>query len=52
MLNFLVYILDRYGRKYVSKWRFETWNEPDLEGYNILNLTLPGKFNIHKYFSS
>ncbi|GLV44162.1 alpha-L-iduronidase [Carabus blaptoides fortunei] len=32
----------RYGRKYVSKWRFETWNEPDLRGYNILNLTFPG----------
>lgn len=24
----------------VSKWKFETWNEPDLKSYNLLNFTL------------
>ncbi|XP_065091548.1 alpha-L-iduronidase isoform X2 [Ochlerotatus camptorhynchus] len=32
--------LRRYGIKYVSNWRFETWNEPDLRGYNVLNFTV------------
>ncbi|KAF5299483.1 hypothetical protein FQR65_LT01064 [Abscondita terminalis] len=31
---------DRYGTNYLKKWRFETWNEPDLASYNILNFTL------------
>uniref|UniRef100_A0A8D8BPU9 Alpha-L-iduronidase n=1 Tax=Culex pipiens TaxID=7175 RepID=A0A8D8BPU9_CULPI len=31
--------LHRYGIKYVLEWRFETWNEPDLKGYNVLNFT-------------
>uniref|UniRef100_A0A182R0K6 Alpha-L-iduronidase n=1 Tax=Anopheles farauti TaxID=69004 RepID=A0A182R0K6_9DIPT len=30
----------RYGVRYVSRWRFETWNEPDLRNYNTLNFTL------------
>lgn len=25
------------------KWRFETWNEPDLEMFNVLNFTFTGK---------
>ncbi|XP_066905654.1 alpha-L-iduronidase isoform X4 [Halyomorpha halys] len=32
--------VDKYGRKYVSEWRFETWNEPDLKMYNVLNFGL------------
>ncbi|EDS40596.1 conserved hypothetical protein [Culex quinquefasciatus] len=31
--------LHRYGMKFVLDWRFETWNEPDLRGYNVLNFT-------------
>uniref|UniRef100_A0A182MYB9 Alpha-L-iduronidase n=1 Tax=Anopheles dirus TaxID=7168 RepID=A0A182MYB9_9DIPT len=31
---------DRYGVRYISGWRFETWNEPDLRNYNTLNFTL------------
>uniref|UniRef100_A0A8D8BRM3 Alpha-L-iduronidase n=1 Tax=Culex pipiens TaxID=7175 RepID=A0A8D8BRM3_CULPI len=31
--------LHRYGIKSVLEWRFETWNEPDLKGYNVLNFT-------------
>ncbi|XP_055626302.1 alpha-L-iduronidase isoform X2 [Toxorhynchites rutilus septentrionalis] len=32
--------LHRYGIAYVSNWRFETWNEPDLKEYNVLNFTV------------
>ncbi|XP_055530164.1 alpha-L-iduronidase [Wyeomyia smithii] len=31
--------LHRYGINYVSNWRFESWNEPDLKSYNVLNFT-------------
>ncbi|CAH0559381.1 unnamed protein product [Brassicogethes aeneus] len=33
--------IDKYGIKEVKKWKFETWNEPDLKSYNSLNFTLP-----------
>lgn len=29
----------------MSKWRFETWNEPDLRAYNILNMTSADYFD-------
>ncbi|PNF23475.1 hypothetical protein B7P43_G07722 [Cryptotermes secundus] len=32
--------IGRYGLAAVAQWRFETWNEPDLKSYNILNFTL------------
>ncbi|CAH1392790.1 unnamed protein product [Nezara viridula] len=32
--------VDKYGSKMVSEWRFETWNEPDLKMYNVLNFGL------------
>lgn len=35
-------VAGRYGAKAVAKWKFETWNEPDLKGYNVLNMTLEG----------
>lgn len=38
----LLFFIDRYGMKYVLEWRFETWNEPDLKGYNVLNFTTEG----------
>ncbi|XP_052902702.1 alpha-L-iduronidase [Anopheles moucheti] len=31
---------NRYGVQYLKEWRFETWNEPDLNGYNLLNFTV------------
>lgn len=41
-------ILERYTKRYgiqvTSKWKLETWNEPDLESYNVLNFTLNGEF--------
>ncbi|XP_001356788.3 alpha-L-iduronidase [Drosophila pseudoobscura] len=30
----------RHGSARMTNWRYETWNEPDLSGYNTLNLTL------------
>ncbi|XP_068083307.1 alpha-L-iduronidase isoform X2 [Anabrus simplex] len=32
----------RYGAENVSLWRFETWNEPDLKGYNTIPFSLTG----------
>ncbi|XP_049820618.1 alpha-L-iduronidase [Aethina tumida] len=32
--------LDKYGSRQLKRWRFETWNEPDLKSYNIYNFTL------------
>lgn len=31
-----------YGYDRILQWKFETWNEPDLQSYNILNFTLNG----------
>lgn len=36
----------QFGVKSVGKWKFETWNEPDLKGYNLLNFTQTGR-SIH-----
>lgn len=43
--NMLLYLSypDRYGLQYVAGWRFETWNEPDLRSYNLLNFTVNGR---------
>lgn len=35
--------LNRLGPSKMKQWRFESWNEPDLIGYNILHFT-PSKF--------
>ncbi|XP_037810973.1 alpha-L-iduronidase [Lucilia sericata] len=32
--------LNMFGAKKVLNWRFETWNEPDLRTYNILNFSV------------
>lgn len=34
--------LNLLGAKNLVKWRFETWNEPDIHSYNILNFTVEG----------
>lgn len=43
-------LLTRYSRKYgvqeIEQWKLESWNEPDLKSYNVLNLTLNGEFFI------
>ncbi|KAL3278675.1 hypothetical protein HHI36_016210 [Cryptolaemus montrouzieri] len=32
--------IERFGVEEVSTWKFETWNEPDLIAYNVMNFTL------------
>lgn len=32
----------RYGLKHVSKWNFETWNEPDHHDFDNVSMTLQG----------
>uniref|UniRef100_A0AAG5DKV8 Alpha-L-iduronidase n=1 Tax=Anopheles atroparvus TaxID=41427 RepID=A0AAG5DKV8_ANOAO len=34
--------LSRFGVEYIAEWRFETWNEPDLKNYNMLNFSVDG----------
>uniref|UniRef100_A0A1B6DBC5 Glycosyl hydrolases family 39 N-terminal catalytic domain-containing protein n=1 Tax=Clastoptera arizonana TaxID=38151 RepID=A0A1B6DBC5_9HEMI len=36
---------DKYGLSEIKRWRFETWNEPDLKIYNRLNFDLKGYLN-------
>ena len=33
---------DRYGLSHVSKWNFETWNEPDHHDFDNVSMTLQG----------
>lgn len=37
--QFLMRYVGQFGLKIVSKWKFESWNEPDLESYNVFNFT-------------
>lgn len=39
--DFISHYHDRFGWNVLKNWKFETWNEPDLSNYNILNFTLP-----------
>jgi len=34
--------VQRYGLDYVSRWKFETWNEPDHKDYDDVVMTVPG----------
>ncbi|XP_072665974.1 alpha-L-iduronidase isoform X3 [Canis lupus baileyi] len=34
--------IGRYGLSYVSKWNFETWNEPDHHDFDNVTMTLQG----------
>lgn len=43
VLEIIYRFLGLFGYSFVKKWRFETWNEPDLHLYNVLNFTVPGK---------
>lgn len=36
------FMTGQYGVKSVTNWKFETWNEPDLKVYNLLNFTIKG----------
>lgn len=36
--------IEQYGVKKVKNWKFETWNEPDLKGYNLRHFSMAGNF--------
>lgn len=31
--DFVLFLIDRYGKEEVESWYFEVWNEPDLRGF-------------------
>ncbi|XP_067897828.1 alpha-L-iduronidase [Heterodontus francisci] len=39
--------IDMYGVTYVSKWNFETWNEPDHHDFDNLTFTVQGFQNYY-----
>lgn len=39
----IILIIEKFGIDNILKWKFETWNEPDLLEYNKLNFTQSGK---------
>ncbi|XP_053757780.1 alpha-L-iduronidase isoform X3 [Panthera pardus] len=39
--------VDRYGLSHVSKWNFETWNEPDHHDFDNVSMTLQGFLNYY-----
>ncbi|VFV31300.1 idua_canfa ame: full=alpha-l-iduronidase flags: [Lynx pardinus] len=39
--------VDRYGLAHVSKWNFETWNEPDHHDFDNVSMTLQGFLNYY-----
>ncbi|XP_022361572.1 alpha-L-iduronidase [Enhydra lutris kenyoni] len=39
--------IDRYGLSHVSKWNFETWNEPDHHDFDNVSMTMQGFLNYY-----
>ncbi|XP_069482481.1 alpha-L-iduronidase [Ambystoma mexicanum] len=39
--------IDQYGLKHVSRWNFETWNEPDNHDFDNVNMTIKGFLNYY-----
>ncbi|XP_021566588.1 alpha-L-iduronidase [Carlito syrichta] len=39
--------IGRYGLKHVSKWNFETWNEPDHHDFDNVSMTTKGFLNYY-----
>lgn len=39
--------IGRYGLAHVSKWNFETWNEPDHHDFDNVTMTAQGFFNYY-----
>ncbi|XP_038648259.1 alpha-L-iduronidase isoform X1 [Scyliorhinus canicula] len=39
--------IDKYGVAYLSKWNFETWNEPDHHDFDNLTFTIRGFQNYY-----
>ncbi|XP_036083258.1 alpha-L-iduronidase isoform X3 [Rousettus aegyptiacus] len=41
------YSAGKYGLAHVSKWNFETWNEPDHGDFDNVSMTVQGFFNYY-----
>lgn len=39
--------IGRYGLAHVSRWNFETWNEPDHHDFDNVSMTMQGFFNYY-----
>ncbi|XP_019513592.1 PREDICTED: alpha-L-iduronidase [Hipposideros armiger] len=39
--------IGRYGLEHVSKWNFETWNEPDHHDFDNVSMTVQGFLNYY-----
>ncbi|XP_077858938.1 alpha-L-iduronidase isoform X3 [Macaca mulatta] len=39
--------IGRYGLAHVSKWNFETWNEPDHQDFDNVSMTMQGFLNYY-----
>nr|XP_020662724.1 alpha-L-iduronidase [Pogona vitticeps] len=39
--------IERYGLQHVSKWNFETWNEPDHHDFDNVSMTINGFLNYY-----
>uniref|UniRef100_A0A8D0GXV6 Alpha-L-iduronidase n=1 Tax=Sphenodon punctatus TaxID=8508 RepID=A0A8D0GXV6_SPHPU len=39
--------IGRYGLEHVSKWNFETWNEPDHHDFDNVSMTVKGFLNYY-----
>nr|XP_015195539.1 PREDICTED: alpha-L-iduronidase [Lepisosteus oculatus] len=39
--------IDKYGLGYVSKWNFETWNEPNNHDFDNVTVTIQGFLNYY-----
>ncbi|PNI30774.1 IDUA isoform 9, partial [Pan troglodytes] len=39
--------IGRYGLAHVSKWNFETWNEPDHHDFDNVSMTMQGFLNYY-----
>ncbi|XP_060619697.2 alpha-L-iduronidase isoform X1 [Anolis sagrei] len=39
--------IERYGLNHVSKWNFETWNEPDHQDFDNVSMTINGFLNYY-----
>lgn len=35
-------LTEQFGEEYVSKWNFESWNEPKMRHFDGLNMTIKG----------
>ena len=37
---------EQFGEQYVSRWNFESWNEPKMRHFDGLNMTVKGNHSL------